>query len=164
LENRDGKIVVTSLINNTFPIIRYQMEDIGTIVNKNGKQYITNLIGKNTNQIIINDKRFTSLDVDKLISHVNLSNNIIAIILEYTQHVIDVNYIVLARFSENNENIVRNKTIQFMTSYFENNTYNVNFLLDYDHNYLKKFKIIVKRDKTDDEPVGGYFKHTNGEI
>ena len=52
LENFEDKIVVSSFINRTFPIVRYIMEDIGKIVNKDGKQYIVDLIGKNTNQII----------------------------------------------------------------------------------------------------------------
>ena len=66
------------------------MEDIGVIINKNGKQYITNLIGKNTNQIIINENKFTSLDVDKLIDFVNIFDNIISIVIEYDNHSIDI--------------------------------------------------------------------------
>jgi phenylacetate-coenzyme A ligase PaaK-like adenylate-forming protein len=158
LENKDDKIVVTSLINDTFPIIRYIMEDIGVIVNKNGKQYITNLIGKNTNQIIINENKFTSLDVDKLIDFVNISDNIISIVIEYDNHSIDINYIIYRVYNTEDQQIIINKTYYFMGNHFYRMKYNINFLEKYTHDYLKKFKIIVKKDNTDAEPVGGYFK------
>jgi phenylacetate-coenzyme A ligase PaaK-like adenylate-forming protein len=159
LENKDDKIVVTSLINNTFPIIRYVMEDIGKIVNKNGKQYITNLIGKNTNQIIIGKNKFTSLDVDKLIDFVNISHNIISIVIKYDNHSIDINYIILNLYNTKEQQIITYKTYYFMANYFDNMKYKINFLENYKHDYLKKFKIIIKKDDTDDEPVGGYFKY-----
>jgi len=159
LENKDDKIVVTSLINDTFPIIRYIMEDIGKIVNKNGKQYITNLIGKNTNQIIINENKFTSLDVDKLIDFVNISDNIISIVIEYDNHSIDINYIIYNVYNRKEQEIIIDNTYYFMSNYFYRMKYNINFLEKYTHDYLKKFKIIVKKDDTDDEPVGGFFKY-----
>jgi phenylacetate-coenzyme A ligase PaaK-like adenylate-forming protein len=158
LENKDDKIVVTSLINETFPIIRYIMEDIGVIVNKNGKQYITNLIGKNTNQIIINENKFTALDVDKLIDFVNISDNIISIVIEYDNHSVDINYIIYKVYNTEDQQIIINKTNYFMGNHFYRMKYNINFLEKYTHDYLKKFKIIVKKDNTDAEPVGGYFK------
>ena len=158
LENKDDKIVVTSLINDTFPIIRYIMEDIGVIVNKNGKQYITNLIGKNTNQIIINKNKFTSLDVDKLIDFVNIYNNIISIVIEYDNNSIDINYIIYNTYNKEDQQSIINNTYYFMGNYFYRINYNINFLDNYKHDYLKKFKIIVKKDATDTEPVGGYFK------
>lgn len=157
LENKDDKIVVTSFINNTFPIIRYIMEDIGVIVNKNGKQYIKNLIGKNTNQIIINESKFTSLDVDKLIDFVNISDNIISIVIKYDIYSIDINYITYKLYNTEDEQIILNKTYYYMDNYFNGIKYNINFLENYKHDYLKKFKIILKKDFTDDEPVGGYF-------
>lgn len=161
LENRDDKIVVTSLINDTFPIIRYVMEDVGKIVNKNGKQYITDLIGKNTNQIIINNKKFTSLDVDKLIDFVNNSEKtIISIVIEYDNTSMDIKYIIFNGLNKEEEKIIEKKTNIFMNNYFSKNEmkYNVFFLQEYNHDYLKKFKIILKKDQTDSEPVGGYYK------
>ena len=159
LENKDGKIVVTSLINDTFPIIRYVMEDVGTIVNKNGKQYITNLIGKNTNQIIIDQNKFTSLDVDKLIDSVNISDNIISIVIKYDNHSIDINYILNTVYTSEERQTITNDTYSFMSNYFYSAKYKVQFLEDYKHDYLKKFKIIVKKDDTDAEPVGGFFRY-----
>lgn len=161
LENKDDKIVVTSLINDTFPIIRYIMEDIGTIINKNGKQYIKNLIGKNTNQIIINDNKFTSLDVDKLIDYVNILDNIISIVIEYDNYSIDINYIIYNVYNREEENIITKKTTYFMNNYFYQIKYNIIFLQNYKHDYLKKFKIIIKKDNTSEEPVGGYFTPFN---
>jgi phenylacetate-coenzyme A ligase PaaK-like adenylate-forming protein len=159
LENEDDKIVVTSLINNSFPIIRYVMEDVGTIINKNGKQYIKNLIGKNTNQIIINQNKFTSLDIDRLIDFVNINNNIISIIIEYDNTMIDVNYIILNNYITEERKLITSKTYEFMNKYFNNMKYNIYFMTNFKHNYLKKFKIIVKKNNIDDEPVGGYFKY-----
>ena len=158
LENKDDKIVVTSLINDTFPIIRYVMEDIGKIINKNGKQYIQNLIGKNTNQIIINENKFTSLDVDKLIDFVNIFDNIISVVIEYDNNLIDINYIIYNNYNEEEDKIITNNTYSFMNNYFYKIKYNIRFLDNYKHDFLKKFKIIVKKDNTDNEPVGGFFK------
>lgn len=159
LENKNDKIVVTSLINSTFPIIRYVMEDIGTIVNRNGKQYITNLIGKNTNQIIINNTTLTSLDVDNMIDYVNVSNNIISIVIEYDQFSIDVNYIVYKPYGEENQMTVTTNTVFYLQNYFKEVKYMVRFLEKYEHDYLKKFKIIIKKDNSDSEPVGGFFRY-----
>ena len=35
--------------------------------------------------------------------------------------------------------------------------YKINFLGNYKYDYLKKFKIIVNKDNSDVEPVGGFF-------
>lgn len=158
LENKDDKIVVTSFINHTFPIIRYVMEDIGTIVNENGKQYIKNLIGKNTNQMIINNQRFSSLDVDKLIDSVNIDNEIISIVIKYDNNSIDVNYIVLNQLTNENKQSIIINTKKILNSTFPGIQIQVHFLHHYKHDYLKKFKIIVKKDNSDNEPVGGYYK------
>lgn len=159
LENKGNNIVVTSLINNTFPIIRYVMEDIGTIVNKDGKQYITDLIGKSTNQIILNNSKFTSLDVDNLIEFVNISDNIISIVIKYDNTSIDINYIVYQNYNQYDQETIIEKTYLFMTKFFSNINFNIKFIQNYEHDYLKKFKIIIKHDNTDSEPVGGYYKY-----
>jgi phenylacetate-coenzyme A ligase PaaK-like adenylate-forming protein len=159
LENSGDKIVVTSFINDTFPIIRYVMEDIGKIVNKDGKQYIVDLIGKNTNQIIIGDAKFTSLDIDKLVEHVNIDNKIISIVIKYDDNTIDVNYIVYNTYTPANEEQIKDKTVEFIRRFFLRTKCSVHFIEDYEHNYLKKFKIIVKKDNTDNEPVGGFYKY-----
>jgi len=158
LENYDDKIVVTSFINTTFPIIRYVMEDIGTIINKDGTQYITNLVGKNTNQIQLRGSTFTSLNVDDLIETVNIDHNIIAIVITYDNVLIDINYIVYTDYNQNDKNTITVKTIQYMHSYFNTVQIYVTFTTNYRHNYLKKFKIIVKRNNIDSEPVGGFFR------
>ena len=135
------------------------MEDIGTIVNKGGEQYITNLIGKNTNQIIINKEKFTSLDVDKLINHVNIDDNIISIVIKYDNKNIDINYIIYHDYNAKEENQIITQSNKFMNMYFTKVIYNINFIKNYNHDYLKKFKIISKNNDTDNEPVGGYYKY-----
>jgi phenylacetate-coenzyme A ligase PaaK-like adenylate-forming protein len=159
LENKEDKIVVSSFINKTFPIIRYVMEDIGKIVNKNGKQYIVDLIGKNTNQIIINNNKFTSLDIDSLITVVNINNNIISIVMKYDNKSIDINYIIYDKYNEDDKLKINNNTINFMNNYFNNIIYNISYIDNYEHDYLKKFKIIIKKDNSDSEPVGGFYKY-----
>ena len=159
LENKDDKIVVSSFINKTFPIIRYVMEDIGKIINKNGKQYIVDLIGKNTNQILIGSNKFTSLDIDKLINVVNINNNIISIVINYDDSSMDINYIIYDKYNKEERSKIKQNTVSFINNYFNNIIYNVYFLENYEHDYLKKFKIIMKKDNTDNEPVGGYFKY-----
>ena len=159
LENREDKIVVTSFINPTFPIIRYIMEDVGTIVNKNGRQYITNLIGKNTNQIRIDNTQFSSLDVDRLIDSVNIDNKIVSIVMKYDINSIDIHYIVHIMYNNDDKDVITKNTQNFLNQYFTQVNYKVVFTEDYTHDYLKKFKIIIKKDNTDNEPVGGYFKY-----
>ena len=136
------------------------MEDIGTIVNENGKQYIKNLIGKNSNQISIHKIKFSSLDVDKLIDYVNIYDNIISIVIKYDNISIDINYIIFNNYSNEEQNTIKNKTNHFMNNYFNQMKYNIHFLQSYEHDCLKKFKIIVKKNDTDSEPVGGYFRPT----
>jgi hypothetical protein len=134
------------------------MEDIGTVVNKDGKQYIVNLIGKNTNQIIINRKKCSSIDIDNLIQEINISDNIISVVMEYDLASIDVKYIVFNKYTTDEENIIRINTSKCLNKYFNNVKYDVSFLQDYNHNYLKKFKIIMKKGNADSEPVGGFYK------
>jgi len=159
LENKDNKIVVTSYINSTFPIIRYVMEDIGTIVNKNGRQYITNLIGKNTNQIIMDGISFTVLDLDAMIDDVNMNNNIVSAVIKYDLQSISLSYIITEPYTEEEELRIKGKTVEKMMNFFKRVTYDIQFIQKYEHDYLKKFKIIVKKDNTDSEPVGGFFKY-----
>lgn len=158
LENKDDKIVVTSYINSTFPVIRYVMEDIGTIVNKNGRQYITNLIGKNTNQIVMDSSKFTALDLDAMIDTVNINSNIVSIVIKYDAQSINLYYIVLEPYQTDEEIEIKEKTIERMMNFFKRVTYDIQFIETYEHDYLKKFKIIVKKDNTDSEPVGGFYK------
>lgn len=159
LENKEDKIVVTSFINSTFPIIRYVMEDIGTIVNKDGKQYITNLVGKNTNQITIQGKAFTSIDVDTMINHVNKDGNIISIVIEYDSDSIDVTYIVYKEYMADIKRTITHGTRETLSRAFKGVNIDVRFTEEYKHDYLKKFKIIVKKNNIDNEPVGGFFKY-----
>jgi len=163
LENKEDKIVVTSLVNETFPIIRYVMEDIGTVVNRDGKQYIHNLVGKNTNQIKINGNTLSSIDIDKMIDVVNIDQKIISIVVRYDQSSIDIHYIVLDLDLDLDLEIyprdqIITKTKQIIQNKFDSIICNVLFLEKYDHDYLKKFKIIMKKDNSDSEPVGGFFK------
>ena len=159
LENRDDKIVVTSFINSTFPIIRYVMEDVGTIVNKNGKQYITNLVGKNTNQIMIQGKTFTSIEVDSMINYVNKDGNIISIVIEYDSDSIDVTYITYKEYASDLKRAITHGTRETLSGIFKSINIDVRFTEEYKHDYLKKFKIIIKKNNIDNEPVGGYFKY-----
>ena len=46
-----------------------------------------------------------------------------------------------------------------MENHFYRMKCNIIFLKNYKHDYLKKFKTIVKKDDTDAEPVGGFFKY-----
>ena len=61
-------------------------------------------------------------------------------------------------YNTEDQKIIINKTNYFMGNQFYRMKYNIIFLEKYTHDYLKKFKIIVKKDNTDAEPVGGYFK------
>ncbi len=156
LENLDNKIVVTSLINETFPVIRYVMEDIGTVVNKGDKQYIVDLIGKETNVININNRIFTSIDIDNMIDYVNENDNIVSIVILYDNNSIEVIYITLIN---NIFDRIISKTKHILGAIYPDIRCDVKFVLDYKHNYLKKFKIVKRKDKDDSEPVGGYYKY-----
>lgn len=159
LENLGDNIVVTSVINETFPIIRYVMEDIGQVITKNGKQYIKNLVGKNTNVIQIDDKDFTSIDLDNMINKVNKTGDIVSIVVEYDNTKINIMYITIDENTKETEEWIMKETRSIIREVFQNAIINVYFALDCNHNYLKKFKIIRRIDKDDTEPVGGFFKY-----
>jgi phenylacetate-CoA ligase len=42
----EGRIVCTSLFNKAFPLIRYELGDIGTIFEKDGRKHISQLLGR----------------------------------------------------------------------------------------------------------------------
>jgi hypothetical protein len=53
---------------------------------------------------------------------------------------------------------MRDKTVEFIGRFFPSTKCSVFFIEDYEHDYLKKFKIIMKKNNTDNEPVGGFYK------
>jgi phenylacetate-coenzyme A ligase PaaK-like adenylate-forming protein len=156
LENKGDKIVVTSFINTTFPILRYVMEDIGKIETRDGKQYIVDLVGKATNQILIGPAKFTSIEVDSMINAVNKEDKINSVVIRYNDMTIDVNYIVSSIPLDREQ--VSTSTKATLKRVFPKEDIRVRFLENYEHDYLKKFKIIERDDKRDAEPVGGYYK------
>ena len=79
--------------------------------------------------------------------------------IKYDNHSIDINYILNTVYTSEERQTITNDTYSFMSNYFYSAKYKVQFLEDYKHDYLKKFKIIVKKDDTDAEPVGGFFRY-----
>ena len=67
VENKDNEIVVTSLINKVLPIIRYNTKDKGYIHTENNKQYITNLVGKQTH-------KYDYMKINNMIDQINGKN------------------------------------------------------------------------------------------
>ena len=80
--------------------------------------------------------------------------------MKYDNNSIDINYIIYKDYTKENRKLIIKKTKSFMSKYFTKMKYFINFLDNYEHDYLKKFKIIVKKDNTDNEPVGGFYKVT----
>ena len=62
-------------------------------------------------------------------------------------------------YNNDDKDVITKNTQNFLNQYFTQVNYKVVFTEDYTHDYLKKFKIIIKKDNTDNEPVGGYFKY-----
>ncbi|MAZ26823.1 MAG: AMP-binding protein [Cytophagaceae bacterium] len=52
-EGKIGKIVVTSLFNKAHPFIRYEIGDLGSVITKNGAQYITKLEGRTSDFAVL---------------------------------------------------------------------------------------------------------------
>lgn len=52
-EGEVGKIVVTSLFNKAHPFIRYEIGDLGSVIIKNGAQYITKLEGRTSDFAVL---------------------------------------------------------------------------------------------------------------
>ena len=90
---------------------------------------------------------------------INISDNIISIVIEYDNNSIDINYIIYNMYNKQEQQKIINNTYYFMGRYFYKTKYNINFIEIYKHDYLKKCKIIARKDDTDGESVGGYFKN-----
>ena len=135
--NNKNEICVTSLYQFTFPLIRYNTGDIADeIVEKEGKQFIKNLQGKNTQFV----NELTPIKLDAIMSNYDI-----------------IQYRMLIK----NKN---NATVQYVGNVIDNEIKEIRGkikgwkLLEFKkyelipHDFTKKFKIIQYED--DDETVG----------
>jgi hypothetical protein len=88
-----------------------------------------------------------------------MNNNIVSAVIKYDLQSISLSYIIIEPYTEEEELRIKGKTVEKMMNFFKRVTYDIQFIQKYEHDYLKKFKIIVKKDNTDSEPVGGFFKY-----
>lgn len=134
--DNNKNICVTCLYQYTFPLVRYNTGDIADeIYEKNGKQYIRNLQGKNTQLV----GSLTPIKLDKIMTNYN--------VIQYRLLLRNKNYGLfqyVGNLSDTEKKQIEKNCREFTLTFKE-----------YDlipHNYTKKFKVIQYDD--DDETVG----------
>lgn len=163
-------LLITSLQQKSFPMIRYQMEDTGIVeTDEDGQQFLINLEGKNTDFLIGADgeKYYTSF-----FNHmVNMLNGefgnasgvpILHFMLRHDTPDLQMNFVLRDLGDIKVKRDIEQACLSTMSRtfpQFENIV--VNFVDHFDHDYTRKFKIIGEGDGLA-EVVGGYYKHKAG--
>lgn len=148
----DNKLIISSLYQTTFPLLRYKTEDIITdIIEIDGKQVIKKVIGKNT-QFLSNG--IGPSQIDNIVNELNNTNEIKILCYKLLTDADENNFELLVVIDSNILDLLEYSTIV-------NNEFSkllLNFKLtildEIKHDYLKKFKVIEHKE-IDDEPVGG---------
>lgn len=160
-ETEDDSMLITSLHQKSFPMIRYKMEDKATVkTDITGQQFLINLEGKNTDFLIGADgtKHYASF-FNHMVNFINgeCMSAIIHFILRHEGNAASLNF-VLQDDNEKHRAYIESmatKVVGETFPQFENIT--VNFMNHFNHDYTRKFKIIGEGDGLA-EVVGGYYK------
>lgn len=165
----DGRLIITSYLNRVMPLIRYKMEDLCTVTTRaNGVQYITNLVGKDTNRIVRRGHILTTIDLDRFLEHIEPKGGepaVVAAVIEYDTDDVSMSYIVSKLPTLSDRNAIKRRTVRWLRrrlAYLPKGI-TVRFTKNYPHDFRKKFKLIVHKDSRDDEPVGGLHKYQHGD-
>lgn len=154
----DNTMLVTTLHQKTFPLIRYQIEDMGSVtVDETGQQYIVNLEGKNTDYLIGGDGyHYYASFFNAVINEMNkaFDNSIIHFMLRHDQGSMQLNFVLQDTTKQKQ---IEKAALDTIHAIFPNYTkIQVRFCDYFDHDYTRKFKIIGQGDGLS-EVVGGYF-------
>lgn len=157
----DNSMLVTVLRQKAFPLIRYQIEDMGRVVTaQDGSQTITMLEGKNTDYVIgANGYGYYPSFFNALVNEINKSCGYPVIHFMLRLHTLRYKNILQINFVLNDPakaDYVESAAFEALHRYFENfDMIEVRFLPYFEHDYTRKFKIIGEGDGLA-EVVGGY--------
>lgn len=159
----DNSILVTSLRQKAFPLIRYQIEDMGQIItHDDGRQSIRTLEGKNTDYLVGADGYiYYASFFNALINEINkaFGDPVIHFTLRHSGE--DQNGTMCASFvlsDTSKQDLVEKAARENLENVFANYaTIEIAFPQHFNHDYTRKFKIIGVGDGLA-EVVGGYYQ------
>ncbi len=161
----DDSILVTSLHQKAFPMIRYKMEDKAVLhTDDDGAQYLLRLEGKNTDFLIgAEGKKYYASFFNQAINMLNAkcAGNIIHFMMRHEGCKAQLNFVL------KNENEAHKLHIEQAARHIIQSTFpqftdiTVAFPAHFNHDYTRKFKIIGEGDGLS-EVVGGYHQRKAG--
>lgn len=160
----DNTMLVTALRQKAFPLIRYQIEDMGRIATAaDGTQTITMLEGKNTDYVIGADGYcYYASFFNALINEINKScgfpiiHFMLRIQTSGRKNILQINFVLS---DHTKAEYVETASLEVLQRYFANfDGIEALFLPYFEHDYTRKFKIIGEGDGLA-EVVGGYYQH-----
>lgn len=160
-ETDDDAMLITSLHQTSFPMIRYKMEDKATVkTDITGQQFLINLEGKNTDYLIGADgtKHYASF-FNHMVNYLNgeCMSAIIHFMMRHEGNAASLNF-VLQDESDEHKAYIEKMAIKVVSETFPQfEKLSVNFMDHFAHDYTRKFKIIGEGDGLA-EVVGGYYK------
>jgi phenylacetate-coenzyme A ligase PaaK-like adenylate-forming protein len=166
-EGPENSILVTTLRQSSFPLIRYKMEDKAQIVTKpNGQQYLMKLEGKNSDFLLRSDGQLCYASYfNDFINRINpaCKNAIIHFKLSHTEKTAKLAFVLkMEHRNTNTHTLIEREAMHMMRLNFPQFTnVNVTFPDHFDHDYTRKFKIIADENSAA-EVVGGYYKQAAG--
>lgn len=160
----NNSLLVTSYRQRAFPLIRYKIEDLGTVVNNDdGTQCLLSLEGKNTDYLIGADNyMYFASYFNSFINDVNarLNDPIIHFALRHGKDnglkYMHLNFVLAD--PEKKEQIYQAAMGTMRTTFANYDRIEVHFPHSFNHDYTRKFKIIGEGDGLA-EVVGGYYQH-----
>jgi len=164
-ESKSDALIITSLRQTAFPMIRYQMEDKASVVSdETGTQYLTGLEGKNTDYLYGADgEKYYASFFNTCVNDLNLEcgSNIIHFMMRHESDRAQLSF-VLKEPNEPHEAMIGARIGQIISETFPQfSNITINFPTSFDHDYTRKFKIIGEGDGLA-EVVGGYYKRKAG--
>lgn len=164
-ETGDDSLLITSLRQKTFPMIRYKMEDKASVVTAStGKQLLVNLEGKNTDYLIGADgEKYYASFFNRMVNAINyeIGGNIIHFMMRHEGDTAQLNFVLKSQ-NDAHKTKIENEAISIVSKTFPQfKNISVNFPAHFDHDYTRKFKIIGEGDGLA-EVVGGYYKKKAG--
>lgn len=164
----DNSMLVTAYHQKAFPLIRYKIEDMGSVIDyDDGSQKLQCLEGKNCDYLIGADgyMYFASF-FNNFVNELNnaLNNPIIHFMLRHgyedEKRYMQLNF-VLDKLGK--EDKIKQAALESLKEVFANFDHiNVAFPHHFEHDYTRKFKIIGEGDGMA-EVVGGYYQHEQDE-
>lgn len=164
-ETEDDSLLITSLRQKTFPMIRYKMEDKASVITtSNSRQLLVNLEGKNTDYLIGADgEKYYASFFNRMVNAINseIDKNIIHFMMRHEGGTAQLNFVLKSDDAAHKAKI-ESEAISIVGKTFPQfKNITVTFPAHFDHDYTRKFKIIGEGDGLA-EVVGGFYKKKAG--